>query len=234
MGANAANFGAPEKRERVIIIAKLGKDKVDYLLPTNSEDGAFGLPKWRTFGEAVKGLRKKHYVDYPRKRFKYLKYVPEGGNWRSMPLEIQKEAMGKSWNLPGGKTGFFRRLSRDEPAPTLVTHPTMPATDLIHPTQDRPLSVEEYARIQGFPDNWNIQGTLLERYKQIGNAVPVPLAFAIGKRIIADDNGIEMKTIPDFPYSRYKNTDDVSWEKNALKQLNKSPYYNVNDIPTKL
>jgi len=231
---NAANFGAPEKRERVIIIAKLGKDKVDYLLPTNSEDGSFGLPKWRTFGEAVKGLRKKHYVDYPRKRFKYLKYVPEGGNWRSMPLEIQKEAMGKSWNLPGGKTGFFRRLSRDEPAPTLVTHPTMPATDLIHPTQDRPLSVEEYARIQGFPDNWNIQGTLLERYKQIGNAVPVPLAFAIGKRILADDNGIEMKTIPNFPYSRYKNTDDVSWEKNALKQLNKSPYYNINDIPTKL
>lgn len=232
---NAANFGAPEKRERVIIIAKLGDKKVDYLLPTNSEDGSFGLPKWNTFGMAVKGLRQKHFIEYPSKRFKYLKYIPEGGNWRSMPLNIQKEAMGKSWGLPGGKTGFFRRLSRKEPAPTLVTHPTMPATDLIHPTEDRPLSVEEYARIQGFPDKWHIEGPILEKYKQIGNAVPVPLAKAIGKRILADDNGIDMPIIKGFPYSRYKNTDEVSWEKRVLKKLTESPFYNgIEDIPDKL
>lgn len=231
---NAANFGAPEKRERVIIIAKLGKQKVDYLLPTNSEDGEFNLPKWKSFGEAVKGLKKKHYIEYPAKRSKYLKYVPEGGNWRSMPLDIQKEAMGKSWGLPGGKTGFFRRLSRSEPAPTLVTHPTMPATDLIHPTENRPLSVEEYARIQGFPDNWHIEGPILEKYKQIGNAVPVPLAEAIGRRILADDNGQKLPVIKNFPYSRYKNTDEVSWERKVLESIEKSDIYSLDDIPDKI
>lgn len=218
---NAANFGAPEKRERVVIIAKLGVDKVEYLTPTNSEKGDYDLPKWVTFGEAVNGLPKKqHYIEYPAKRKKYLKYIPEGGNWRSMPIDVQKEAMGKSWSLPGGKTGFFRRLSRDQPAPTLVTHPTMPATDLIHPIYDRPLSVEEYARVQGFPDDWHIEGPILEKYKQIGNAVPTALAEAIGKRILADDNQEKYPTIEGFPYSRYKNTDDVSWTEKTLKDQN--------------
>lgn len=231
---NAANFGAPEKRERLIIIAKLGSKKVDYLVPTNDEKGRFGLPKWKSFGEAVTGIKGKHYIEYPAKRAKYLKYIPEGGNWRSMPLSIQKEAMGKSWSLPGGKTGFFRRLSRNEPSPTLVTHPTMPATDLIHPLEDRPLSIEEYRRIQGFPDNWRIEGTLLEQYKQIGNAVPIPLAKAIGDRIISDDNGKEMPTIKGFKYSRYHNTDEVSWEKQIMKIIESDSSFSIKDIPQKL
>jgi DNA (cytosine-5)-methyltransferase 1 len=96
----------------------------------------------------------------------------------------------------------------------------MPATDLIHPNENRPLSVEEYARIQGFPDEWTIEGTLLDKYKQIGNAVPVPLAEAIGKRILADENG---ETLPDsfnnFAYSRYKNTRDSAWETATIDEL---------------
>lgn len=231
---NAANFGAAEKRERVIIIAKLGNDKVDYLSPTNSENGEFNLPKWKTFGEVVKGLNKnnQHYIEYPSKRKKYLKYIPEGGNWRSLSVPLQKEAMGKAWYLGGGKTGFLRRLSREEPAPTLVTHPTMPATDLIHPTEDRPLSIEEYSRIQGFPDNWHIEGPILDQYKQIGNAVPVPLAEAIGKTILADDVGKKLPHYDNFKYSRYKNTDDVNWEKKVLDKMKKD---NIStDIPLSL
>ena len=231
---NAANFGAAEKRERVIIIAKLGNEKVDYLSPTNSENGEFGLPKWKTFGEAVKGLNKnkQHYIEYPAKRKKYLKYIPEGGNWRSLSVPLQKEAMGKAWYLGGGKTGFLRRLSRSEPAPTLVTHPTMPATDLIHPTEDRPLSIEEYSRIQGFPDNWHIEGPILDQYKQIGNAVPVSLAEAIGKTVLADDAGEKLPNYDNFRYSRYKNTDDVSWEKKVLAKMKKDGI--STDIPTAL
>lgn len=231
---NAANFGAAEKRERVIIIAKLGNEKVDYLSPTNSEKGEFGLPKWKTFGEAVKGLnrKKQHYIEYPVKRRKYLKYIPEGGNWRSLSVPLQKEAMGKAWYLGGGKTGFLRRLSRNEPAPTLVTHPTMPATDLIHPTEDRPLSIEEYSRIQGFPDNWHIEGSILDQYKQIGNAVPVSLAEAIGKTVLADDAGQELPNYDNFKYSRYKNTDDVNWEKKTLAKMKKDGI--STDIPTTL
>ncbi|WP_405075861.1 DNA cytosine methyltransferase [Ligilactobacillus acidipiscis] len=217
---NAANFGAPEIRERVVIIAKRGNEKVNYLQPTNEENGFFNLPKWKTLGEAIEGLDKKqNYVEYPHKRFKYLKFIPEGGNWRSLPIKLQKEAMGKSYYLPGGKTGFLRRLSMAKPAPTLVTHPTMPATDLIHPRENRPLSVEEYSRIQGFPDDWYIEGSLLEKYKQIGNAVPVPLGKAIGERILKDEAGIKEKVPKEFKFSRYKNTDEETWEKQALIRI---------------
>jgi DNA (cytosine-5)-methyltransferase 1 len=86
--------------------------------------------------------------------------------------------------LGGGKTGFYRRLSFDKPSPTLVTNPTMPATDLCHPTENRPLSVEEYGCIQEFPQEWVICGPILEQYRQIGNAVPVKLAEAIGRSIL--------------------------------------------------
>ncbi|MCT3583356.1 DNA cytosine methyltransferase [Levilactobacillus brevis] len=222
---NAANFGASETRERVIIIAKLGNKKVDYLEPTNSKNGELGLPLWKTFGDSVFDIedQPQHYIEYPAKRMRFIKFVPEGGNWRSLPEEMQKEAMGKSYSLPGGKTGFYRRLSFSKPAPTLVTHPTMPATDLIHPKLNRPLSVEEYARIQGFPDDWTIEGTLLDKYKQIGNAVPVNLAKAIGNRIVEDENGRKLpKHFWNFKNSRYKNTKDEEWESNMLKTANRT------------
>ncbi|MGR6686315.1 DNA cytosine methyltransferase [Furfurilactobacillus rossiae] len=232
---NSANFGAPESRERVVIIAKLGDDKVAYLKPTNDESGKFGLSKWKTFGSAVKGLPKQQsFVEYPSKRAKYLKYIPEGGNWRSLPDELQREAMGKSYALPGGKTGFLRRLARDKPSPTLVTNPTMPATDLIHPIYDRPLSVEEYSRIQGFPDSWHIEGKLTDVYKQIGNAVPVPLAKAIGERILDDDAGENYKKIKGFKYSRYKNTNDIEWESKILEEIKKSSLYTLEEILEKI
>lgn len=232
---NAANFGAPEIRERVVIIAKLGDDKVDYLEPTNDEYGYFGLPKWLPLKSAIVDLKSnQHYIDYPKKRFKYLKYIPEGGNWRSLPEYMQQEAMGKSYSLPGGKTGFLRRLSMEKPSPTLVTHPTMPATDLIHPKDDRPLSVEEYARIQGFPDDWYIAGNLLDKYRQIGNAVPVPLGEAIGKRILEDDSGIRYEKLKEFKYSRYKNTDEESWEELTIQRLRKDNIHDILKVPDKL
>jgi len=222
---NAANFGAAETRERVIIIAKLGKKKVDYLQPTNSQNDNYDLPKWKTFGDVVKDIEDlpQHYIEYPEKRMKYIKHVPEGGNWRNLSDEMRKEAMGKSYGLPGGKTGFYRRLSFSKPAPTLVTHPTMPATDLIHPILDRPLSVEEYARVQGFPDDWVIEGSLLDKYKQIGNAVPVALAQAIGERIRADEAGEKLpESFADFSNSRYHNTRDRDWEEKVLESIGKT------------
>ena len=93
----------------------------------------------------------------------------------------------------------------------LVTNPTMPATDLCHPTENRPLSVEEYGRIQEFPDDWQICGPILEQYKQIGNAVPVKLGEAIARTIVADMHGEKLPDIEGFRYSRYKNTSDVTW-----------------------
>lgn len=59
----------------------------------------------------------------------------------------------------------------------------MPATDLAHPEEDRPLSIQEYKRIQEFPDDWELAGPLIQQYKQVGNAVPVSLGHAVGKLI---------------------------------------------------
>ena len=207
---NAANFGAPQKRERFVIIAKLGNEKVPYLTPTHSENGEFGLKKWVTLGEAISDIQgtEMHYTEIPKKRIEWYQKIPEGGNWKSLSIEDQKVAMGKKFYMGGGKTGFFRRLSFSEPSPTLVTVPTMPATDLIHPTELRPLSIEEYARIQGFPDSWKFRGKIGEIYKQIGNAVPIKLGEAIGKTILNDMKGINTNTFDDFQYSRYKKTSD--------------------------
>ncbi|MBT9132944.1 MAG: Modification methylase BspRI [Syntrophomonadaceae bacterium] len=77
-----------------------------------------------------------------------------------------------------------------QPSPTIVTSPVQKATMLCHPTQDRPLSVKEYARIQQFPDTWFFQGNASECYKQIGNAVPVGLGKAIGQSLISVAQGI--------------------------------------------
>jgi len=134
-----------------------------------------------------------------------------GQNWRDLPEELAKQAMGKAYYLGGGKTGFLHRLSYDEPSPTLVTSPTMPATLLCHPTQLRPLSVEEYARIQQFPEHWQFMGRIESVYRQIGNAVPVGLGAAVGRQIMRDIEGtinLNEESSNRIPYSRYSNAMD--------------------------
>jgi DNA (cytosine-5)-methyltransferase 1 len=84
----------------------------------------------------------------------------------------------------------------------------MPATDLAHPDLDRPLSVEEYKCIQEFSDDWKIEGSILEQYKQIGNAVPKSLGKAIGKLIKSLINSESITEYEGFKYSRYNNTSD--------------------------
>ena len=210
---NAANFGTPQIRERVIMICSRDGYKIPYLEPTHSEHNCFNLPVWRTFKEAMSGLEciQHKHLNFPEKRLQYYKMLRAGQNWRNLPLDIQPLAMGKSFYSGGGKTGFYRRLAWNRPAPTLLTHPAMPATDLCHPEENRPLSIQEYKRLQDFPDDWEIAGGLVNQYKQIGNAVPVNVGFAVGKLIIKYLKGFEIESYPDFEYSRYKNTDDISW-----------------------
>ena len=222
---NAANFGAPQIRERIVMIGKLGKEKVSYLEPTHDEKCRFGLKPWRTLNDAFSGLEDNtthHYIEFPEKRLKYYRMLSEGQYWKDLPPDMIKEAMGNVYLLGGGRTGFYRRLSYSKPSPTLVTNPTMPATDLCHPTENRPLSVEEYACIQEFPKDWTICGPILEQYKQIGNAVPIKLGEAIAKRIIADMNQQVFTPERDYRYSRYKNTSDVSWKNEMDKAIKKA------------
>ena len=221
---NAANFGAPQIRERVVIIGKLGTEKVAYLSPTHDENAKYGLKPWVTLYDAVHDIEsaEQHFIDFPEKRLKFYRMLKEGQYWKDLPYEAQIEAMGSKLNLGGGKTGFYRRLSFDRPSPTLVTDPTMPATDLCHPTEDRPLSVEEYSRIQGFPDDWVICGPIKEKYRQIGNAVPIKLGIAIARTILNDMHGTSGAPIESFPYSRYKNTNDITWKHSMDKALKKA------------
>lgn len=217
---NAANYGAAQTRERVILIAKRDGSTIPWLHPTHSNDASWNLPSWRTFGEISQKLKdtEHHYTQFPEKRLKFFKKLQEGECWTSLSQEDQKEAMGKAYFLGGGKTGFYRRLDSNKPAPTLVTSPTMPATDLCHPTELRPLSVEEYKALQGFPDSWIIAGSITDQYRQLGNAVPVPLGEAIGRAIVRDMSGKKNAELKDFPYSRYKKTNHLTWKSGINKE----------------
>ncbi|GAN65017.1 DNA cytosine methyltransferase [Acetobacter orientalis] len=210
---NAANFGVPQSRERVVLICSRDGKKLPYLTPTHSQKGDFGLPKWRTFAEAVKDLDPKNcdHAKFPESRVNFYKLLKPGQYWKHLPKELHRAALGNSLDSGGGKTGFLRRLDWEKPSCTLVTSPIMPATDICHPVENRPLSVQEYARIQQFPDSWIFCGSITDQYRQIGNAVPVGLGEAIGRTILAHIAGQEKRPPANFPFSRYKDTNDTSW-----------------------
>lgn len=189
---NAADYGAPQKRKRLIILGSREGKRIPIPTPTHGSPKSLevisGLKKpWVTLREALKGLDDPNpeYVPFPSWG-KYMKYVPEGGCWRDLPKKLQKEAMGGAYYSQGGRTGFYRRLSWDKPAPTLVTSPVFKGSVLAHPEENRPLSVREYARIQGFPDEWEFVDPTSTKYRLIGEAVPIPLARALAKQILKE------------------------------------------------
>ncbi|MBO1436942.1 DNA cytosine methyltransferase [Meiothermus sp. CFH 77666] len=192
---NAANYGVPQIRERVIIIGSRDHEPVALPQPTHSRSG-IGLPKWRTLREALANLSdpEPQFPPYPDSRLRFLQLIPEGGNWRNLPRELLPEAMGGALNSGGGKVGFYRRLAWDKPSPTITTSPAQKATDMCHPSELRPISVREAARIQGFPDDWIFYGSMADQYRQIGNAVPPRLGKAIGDSIVATIMGEKKAT----------------------------------------
>jgi DNA (cytosine-5)-methyltransferase 1 len=129
---------------------------------------------------------------YPDRKREILAHVPAGGYWRDLPDTLQQEYMQGSYFLTGGKTGMARRLSWDEPSLTLTCSPAQKQTERCHPEHTRPLTVREYARLQTFPDDWQFTGSLASQYKQIGNAVPVNLARAIGTSLITLCNQLSL------------------------------------------
>lgn len=189
----AIMYQVPQKRERLILIA------------IRNDIAPLVQFKWPSPYEKVLTLRDALYhsvifdsdvpasegVSYPEKKRRVLELVPQGGDWRNLPEDVAREYMGGSWLLGGGKTGMARRLSLDEPSLTLTCSPCQKQTERCHPLETRPLTVREYARIQTFPDYWQFEGTMTEKYKQIGNAVPVNLAWAVGRSLIRLFNDIE-------------------------------------------
>jgi DNA (cytosine-5)-methyltransferase 1 len=169
----------PQKRERVLIVAVRNDMSLRGMFVPREQNYTVSLR------EALENCPTSPGAVYsPRKR-EIMKMVPEGGYWRDLPTKVQREYMKGSLHLSGGKTGMARRLAWNEPALTLTCNPAQTQTERCHPTETRPLTVREYARIQSFPDEWCFTGSINSQYRQIGNAVPVNLGFHIGRCIIA-------------------------------------------------
>lgn len=189
----AIQYDVPQKRERLILIA------------IRNDIAPYATFQWPSVSNELRTLRDAFFAGslfptdvpqsegqcYPAAKAKVMEMVPEGGDWRDLPEAVARDYMKGSCKLGGGKTGMARRLSMDEPSLTLTCAPAQKQTERCHPYQTRPLTVREYARIQTFPDDWNFRGSLSARYKQIGNAVPVNLAWAVGRSLIRLFNEIE-------------------------------------------
>jgi DNA (cytosine-5)-methyltransferase 1 len=193
---DAVNYGVPQFRERFVLIGSRDGENVFLPMPTHFQTHQDDAYRWTTLRTAIKDLEDEsgECTYFSPERMAFLKTVPEGGNWRNLAPDCVEKAMGGAYHSGGGKVGFYRRLSYNEPAPTLVTSPVQKASMLCHPTEDRPLSVREYARIQQFPDEWTFHGNTASKYRQIGNAVPIGLAKALGTALIATANGTSTVT----------------------------------------
>lgn len=190
----AMYYKVPQKRERLILVG-VRNDLVEHI-------SKFEFPekyhRVLTVSDAFKkgelfdtDVPEDQGVEYPKRKKEIMEHVPEGGYWRDLSDELQREYMAGSYFLGGGKTGLARRLSMKTPSLTIVCSPAMKQTERCHPIETRPLTVRESARIQTFPDNWQFQGAKGQQYKQIGNAVPVNLAYALGLSLVDFLNKIE-------------------------------------------
>jgi DNA (cytosine-5)-methyltransferase 1 len=185
---NAADYGAPQIRHRVFVIGVRRDLGIRPRLPspTHAKPGNLtlvGAKPWICLLEAISGVSAREYIELPPKYRKYMKYIPPGGNWRQIPNDIVPDAMNGAFKAGGGRMGFYRRLTWFEPSPTLVTSPIMKGSMLVHPAEDRPLSVDEYKIIQGFPQDWIVPGKTAEKYKKIGEAVPPLLSYAVASML---------------------------------------------------
>lgn len=175
---NAWDYGVAQKRERLITIG-IRNDLTDRI--------KFEFPKPQKYKPVLRDIlldcpesEGASYSEYKRSIFEL---VPPGGYWKDIPEDIAKNYMKSCWYMEGGRTGILRRLSLDEPSLAVLTSPSQKQTDRCHPIEARPFTIRENARCQSFPDDWRFCGGISSQYKQVGNAVPVNLAYSIAVKI---------------------------------------------------
>ena len=183
---NAWDFGVPQKRERLITVG-IRNDLVGKV--------SFSFPKEHNYKPVLRDILldcpEGPGVPYGENKRKIFELVPPGGYWRDIDPEIAKAYMKSCWDMEGGRTGILRRMSLDEPSLTVLTSPSQKQTERCHPLEARPFTVRENARCQTFPDEWQFCGSVQSQYKQVGNAVPVNLAYEIGLEIHKSLEGVK-------------------------------------------
>jgi DNA (cytosine-5)-methyltransferase 1 len=197
---NAADYGTPQTRKRTLVVGwriGIGSAPTFPPLPTHAspDQKHTNLPHWRTVRDAIAKLGKPvgteirkarppldlHFGRSPTaKSLARYKVIPEGGN----RFNLQKDALHltpQCWiKKTSGGTDLFGRLWWDRPSVTIRTEFFKPEKGrYLHPVEHRPITHREAARLMGFPDSFQFKGTKVEIARQIGNAVPPPLAGAI-------------------------------------------------------
>lgn len=196
----AADYGVPQLRERVFIVATKKPNGFQFPNPTHSKPSEtmnlFNLPPYRTVGDVINGLGEpvvksdcseipdnSHYDVTPRRDRERIHGVPEGKNLSSQ-THLPKEQIG---GLTKKDTTKFLRLDRGKPSNTLRG-----GEIFYHPLEDRYLTPREYMRIHGYPDSYVLRGPIrgrtgtvkdLDQHRQVGNSVPPPLAKAIAEKV---------------------------------------------------
>lgn len=198
---NAADYGAPQVRKRTIVVGTRDTAAAPAFPPlrTHAEPGAgSNLPLWRTVRDAIADLPepKRTEIGGPAplnlhirrnptaKSLARYKAVPEGGN----RFDLQRNApeiTPDCWiRKTSGGTDLFGRLWWDRPSVTIRTEFFKPEKGrYLHPVKHRPITHREAARLMGFPDDFEFVGSKTEIARQIGNAVPPPLAGALARMV---------------------------------------------------
>lgn len=198
---NAADFGVPQRRWRLFVVGSLHGKKIPKPRPTvrrlvTVEEAIMDLPvlrngaakdvlQYRTepissYSKFLRGnLREcaNHLVTSNNEKvLKRYRHIPKGGNWENIPRHLMKNYADPTHC----HTGIYKRLKLNEPS---IVIGNFRKNMLIHPTQNRGLSVREAARLQSFPDNFKFVGSIGFQQQQVGNAVPPLMAKAVFEAI---------------------------------------------------
>lgn len=178
---NAVNFNVPQNRRRAIYIGSLNetpelpKPRTKILTVRNAIGDLPSTPD---------GKNDHCSRNYTKLSLERYKHVPEGGSRNDLPKRLQNPC----WIRLGkrGASNVFGRLWWDKPSVTIRTTFIQPECGrYLHPQANRPLTIREGARLQSFPDEFKFQGSMRDKTRVIGNAVPVNFAKVLGENLIS-------------------------------------------------
>ena len=184
---DASNYGVPQRRERMIMVAFRSDLHKNFVFPDIQEDKS-GLTLEHIL-KIPKKIKNQKYWPYSPQAQEMIEQIPEGGSWKDIPYEnlsprfqrIRDDM--KRYHAPK----FYRRFARNEINGTITASAQPENCGITHPTENRRFTIRECARIQTFPDDFiffdETMKDIVAMYKVIGNAVPCGLAYVMAEAI---------------------------------------------------